>query len=85
MTGLVTPNRVNDKNPNLETVLARYKYLPTPTCSDAKGSPKSRTYLNNKSNLCEVLRLSSEDSIYPNPRFVEQMMGFPVGHTDLSS
>ena len=59
--------------------------LPTPTCSDAKGSPKSRTYLDNKSNLCEVLRMSPEDSIYPNPDFVEQMMGFPVGHTDLNS
>lgn len=59
--------------------------LPTPTCSDAKGSPRSRTIYNNKSNLCEVLRVQETDSIYPNPRFVEQMMGFPVGHTDLNS
>jgi hypothetical protein len=83
MTGSASRNRLADKNPNLETVLARVKFLPTPTLSDAKGSPKSRNYLNNKSNLCEVLRTSPEDSIYPNPPFVEQMMGFPVGWTDL--
>ena len=59
------------------------RMLPTPTCSDAKGSPKSRTILNNKSNLCEVLRLSEDDPIYPHPCFVEQMMGFPEGWTEL--
>jgi DNA (cytosine-5)-methyltransferase 1 len=67
----------------LSLALSKLKFLPTPTVSDAKGSPKSRTILNNKSNLCEVLRQSESDSIYPNPLFVEQMMGFPVGWTDL--
>jgi len=83
MTGTASINRLNDKNRNLEKALAELKFLPTPTLSDAKGSPKSRTILNNKSNLCEVLRQSENDSIYPNPLFVEQMMGFPVGWTDL--
>tara|TARA_R110000868_G_scaffold208779_1_gene458303 strand:- start:287 stop:874 length:588 start_codon:yes stop_codon:yes gene_type:complete len=67
----------------LSLALSKLKFLPTPTVSDAKGSPKSRTILNNKSNLCEVLRQSESDSIYPNPLFVEQMMGFPVDWTDL--
>ena len=59
--------------------------LPTPTKSDAKGSPRNRWNGNEKShgNLCEVLRDGPNDPIYPHPDFVEQMMGFPIGHTDL--
>jgi len=34
MTGAVTQSRQNDKNPNLETILAR-RLLPTPRASDA--------------------------------------------------
>jgi hypothetical protein len=59
--------------------------LPTPTKSDAKGSPRNRWNGNEKShgNLCEVLRDGPNDPIYPHPDFVEQMMGFPTGWTDL--
>ena len=59
--------------------------LPTPTCSDSKGSPRKRWYKNEfyKSNLCEALRDGPEDKIYPHPELVEQMMGFPIGWTDL--
>lgn len=75
----------NGANKHSLTLPKALKMLPTPKTSDAKGASKSRTTYNNKSNLCEVLRVSTADSIYPNPRFVEQMMGFPVGHTDLGS
>ena len=40
MTGAVTQSRQNDKNPNLETVLAR-RLLPTPTASDWKNVGKA--------------------------------------------
>lgn len=73
----------NGKNSHSLTLPRALKMLPTPTLSDAKGSPKSRTYLNNKSNLCEVLRTSEEDAIYPHPLFVERMMDFPDHWTDL--
>lgn len=63
-------------------------FLPTPTASaDAKGAPKdrywgSRTY---RGLLREALRSGPDDPIYPHPTFVEKMMGFPIGHTDLSN
>ena len=71
---------------NLRDFLAR-GFLPTPKSSDYKGSARNR-YRGSaayRSNLAESLRASHEDSIYPNPNFVEQMMGFPVGHTDLNN
>ena len=62
-------------------------FLPTPTTSNAKGAARNRFYGSStcRGNLGEVLRSAHTDSIYPNPDFVEQMMGFPVGHTDLNS
>jgi hypothetical protein len=62
-----------------------FGYLPTPTKSDAKGSPKNRYFRSPTShgNLCEVLRDGPDDPIYPHPDFVTQMMGFPMGHTEL--
>jgi len=56
-----------------------FGWLPTPTKSDGKGSPRGRffgspTY---RSNLKEALRDGPADPVYPNPDFVEEMMGFP--------
>lgn len=64
---------------------AALQLLPTPMTSDAKGAGKDRflgspTYRN---NLREALRESENDGIYPHPEFVEAMMGFPTGWTDL--
>ena len=62
-----------------------FEYLPTPTKSDAKGSPRNRWNGNEKShgNLCEVLRNGPDDPLYPHPDFVTQMMGFPTGWSEL--
>jgi hypothetical protein len=62
-----------------------FGWLPTPTKSDAKGSPRNRWNGSAKShgNLCEILRNGQGDPIYPHPDFVTQMMGFPTGWTDL--
>jgi DNA (cytosine-5)-methyltransferase 1 len=62
-------------------------YLPTPKASaDAKGSPRNRFFGSNtcRSNLREFLRDGPDDPIYPHPSFVERVMGFPIGHTDLN-
>ena len=63
-----------------------FGYLPTPTKSaDSKGSPKGRFLGSGTcySNLREVLRDGPDDPIFPNPEFVEEMMGYPMFHTDL--
>ena len=61
-------------------------WLPTPTKSDSKGSPKGRyfgspTY---RRNLKEVLRDGPDDPVFPNPEFVEEMMGYPKSFTVLN-
>lgn len=63
-----------------------FGYLPTPTKSaDSKGSPKGRYFGSGTcySNLREVLRDGPDDPVYPNPVFVEEMMGFPTLWTEL--
>lgn len=61
-------------------------WLPTPNASaDAKGCPKNR-YWGSKTyrgHLREYLRNGQDDPTFPHPRFVELVMGFPIGHTDL--
>lgn len=64
-----------------------YSLLPTPTASDAKGSPRGRfrgTQSWTPSNLREVFRECQTDGEYPHPEFVEWMMGFDTGYTDLN-
>lgn len=63
-----------------------FGYLPTPAKSTAKGAVRHRyfgspTY---RSNLHEYLRNGPEDPIYPHPCFLELIMGFPIGHTELA-
>ena len=65
-------NRVNDKFPNLESVVARSMW-PTPTRVCHKGSHKDR----GKYNLTEHVGGSL------NPTWVEWLMGYPSGWTDL--
>lgn len=69
----------------VDALVYREMMMPTPTTSDAKGSSKKRYKGsgNEKSNLCEVLRTSKDDGIYPHPEFVEALMGYPIGHTAL--
>lgn len=63
-----------------------FGFLPTPTKSaDSKGSPRGRFWGSGTcySNLREILRDGPDDPIFPNPEFVEEMMGFPMFHTAL--
>ncbi len=62
-----------------------YGYLPTPTASTPKGAVRNRFYGSPtyRGNLHEALRNGPDDPIYPHPDFVEQMMGYPTGWTEL--
>ena len=60
------------------------KMWPTARASDYKGAPKNRhmgseTY---RGNLSEAARTSETDGQL-NPTWVEWLMGFPLGHTEL--
>ncbi len=61
------------------------EWYPTPIVSDAKGASTERFKGSPKcrGNLREVLRNGPTDGLYPHPRFVEWLMGFPTGFTDL--
>lgn len=62
-----------------------YGYLPTPTTSTSKGAVKNR-YLGSptyRGNLHEWLRSSQADPIYPHPCFLEKVMQYPTGWTEL--
>ena len=76
-------NRVNDKNLNLESAVAHLS--PTPQASDNRD----RASLDNPSvqrrlSIGKQISLSQLWAGRLNPQFVEQMMGFPTGWTDLS-
>ena len=77
-------NRVNDKFPNLESVVARTIW-PTPTANeDAAGTPagKMQGMLGNHPDIRGTTQEEwSRGSL--NPTWVEWLMGFPIGHTDL--
>ena len=62
------------------------KMIPTPTTSNAKGASKNRyrTSETYRGNLDEWVR-DSEDSGQLNPTWVEWLMGFPDGWTDLDA
>ena len=57
--------------------LANAGMLPTPIASDYKGAKKKRK---GNTQLTETLGISSQ----LNPQFVEEMMGYPIGYTELS-
>lgn len=73
-------------NPNLETVVGRM--LPTPTTRDHKDSGPNVNYekVAAKSRLPGVVVINSQaigEATYLNPAFVEEMMGYEIGHTVL--
>ncbi len=61
------------------------EWYPTPIVSDAKGASTERFRGSPKcrGNLREVLRNGPTDGLYPHPNFVEWLMGFPTGFTNL--
>lgn len=79
-------NRVNDKNPNLETVVARTMW-PTPTASLEKHSTKDAYWENRiakgRQEDIQMAVYKKEGSGSLNPQWVEWLMGYPEGWTDL--
>lgn len=62
------------------------KMLPTPTASDYKGGIRRKNSKKMMSNLKEHVYIFCEQqtrTIYLNPQFLESMMGFPTGWTEL--
>ena len=57
---------------------------PTPTASDSRGAPKNRYKgsATSHGNLSEEVRTHQEDGQL-NPQWVEWLMGYPEGWTDL--
>ena len=79
-------NRVNDKFPNLETLVAQTMW-PTPTASLEKHSTKEAYWKNRiqKGRQEDIqMRVHKETgSGSLNPAWVEWLMGYPEGWTDL--
>lgn len=78
--------RGNHQNNLTAAVFNPQKMWPTPTASDSSYSPKNRfmgseTY---RSNLCEAVR-ENQHSAHLNPDWVEWLMGYPSGWTNLQT
>ena len=68
--------------------LLYHRYFPTPTRSDHKGASSNCKHVmeGGVSYLRYFLHYHLQPSsrtTYPHPSFVEKMMGYPIGHTDL--
>lgn len=78
-------NRVNDKFPNLESEVARSLW-PTPTTRGYKGGRKPETLKKSgrgrTNSLNDALTCQGQHGGL-NPTWVEWLMGFPEGWTDL--
>ena len=84
----MTRNGIAYRLPTLApgTAGTEYGFLPTPRAT-ARGSPKNRYFGSAiyKSNLEEALRNGPDDPIYQNPVFVEKLMGYPEGWTEIDA
>ena len=78
-------NRPDTKARELATTL-RDRMLPTPTSNDSKNSTLPPSQIDRDGLAGAMLRndsIPTGAATYLNPSFVEEMMGFPVGWTDL--
>jgi len=75
-------NRVHDKFPNLETMVARSLW-PTPAARDYKDSAGAKSQAERGRTAGDSLGVSVGGAL--NPTWVEWLMGFPEGWTDLSA
>ncbi len=77
MAATITPESAwADRFPNLETVLGR-RMFPTPTVNDSKNNNPPSQALRNTPPLNVVVGGQM------NPTWVEWLMGWPLGWTDL--
>jgi hypothetical protein len=67
-----------------------YGLLPTPTATDYKGSTPHQVQRRHRKGNGLTLRewlakySQAEKTVYPNPGFLETVMGWPIGWTELS-
>nr|WP_245756743.1 hypothetical protein [Flexibacter flexilis] len=82
MTAAISERRKNDKHRNLEVILSR-AILPTPTVNDSynQGSPSQLKRETINLNCYGVI-IGEPGPL--NPAFVEIMMGYPTGYTDIN-
>ena len=76
--------------PDLEPFIdeKEWRLLPTPVATDYKGGALRKNSKTQMSNLKEHIYIffkSATKSIYLHPRFLENMMGFPIGWTELNA
>jgi len=78
MAATITPESAwNEKrNPNLETIVGK-RMFPTPTCHDSKEGAYPAEYTQNTPTL------ATHAGGKLNPMWVEWLMGWPLGWTDL--
>ena len=84
-------NEKKANNPSCQNLYtAVTKMLPTPTANDAKNNPSTPSQWDRHDSLSvEVAKIEgkTKETIGNNaklhPQFVEWMMGFPIGWTDL--
>lgn len=75
-------NLEGNRSPNLETAIGRMLF--TPTASDSKNASLPPSQRNRNSLPGQMLRdgsVPTGEAMYLNPYFVEEMMGYPIGHT----
>lgn len=89
-TGKGTPRKVSNNGVNGSLGLARtVMLLPTPTVNESKNNPSGASQWDRHDSLnVEAAKMHGLDKTTGkdfrlNPLFVEEMMGFPIGWTDL--
>lgn len=89
-TGKGTPRKVSNNGVNGSLGLARtVMLLPTPTVNESKNNPSGASQwarhdsLNVEAAKLQGLNKTTGSDFQLNPLFVEEMMGFPIGWTDL--
>lgn len=74
-------NPPDKRGPSLQAAL-----LPTPRASEWKGTgpigSKSHSHRVSRGYLDATMQANTGTTGRLNPRFVESMMGFPIGHTE---
>lgn len=91
-TGKGTPRKVSNNGVNGSLGLARtVMLLPTPTVNDSKNNPSTPSQWNRDNSMsvqvAQAFGITMDQAIgnnfQLNPPFVEEMMGFPIGWTEL--
>ena len=86
----VASERVIWEVPIKETDGVQFRMLPTPTARDYKDSGPNMNYKKAAQNgrlagvLVESRSNKTGDDTYLNPQFLEEMMSYPIGYTEVN-